>query len=490
MEVGSTVRAVRSTRVLQGSELQPAVVVIKNGKIQQILADSDVSGPEVLDVGDSVVMPGLVDSHVHVNEPGRTTWEGFWSATRAAAAGGVTTIVDMPLNSIPPTTTLSNFQEKLREASGKCFVDTAFWGGVIPGNQSELRPMIGAGVAGFKCFMIHSGVDEFPHVSHADLHTAMKQLQGTGSVLLFHAEKEIEDATQTSGDPCHYSTFLQSRPDEMETEAIRIVTQLCLQYQVQCHIVHLSSARPLELIQEARNAGAPVTVETTHHYLSLRAEDIPAGATQYKCCPPIRSRANQEELWSALKAGHIDMVVSDHSPCTADLKRLDTGDFTQAWGGISSLQFGLPLFWTYASEKGFGLPDVVRLLSQKPAEMCRLDHLKSRLAPGFDADLVIWDPEREFKIIEENIHHKNKLTPYLGMKLRGTVRGTVVRGRLVFWEGRFSPEPLDNICSSTRGTRLSCRETCVQTGAKQPGIWSIINVSGHARLTSLSLGRH
>ncbi|XP_033821577.1 allantoinase, mitochondrial [Periophthalmus magnuspinnatus] len=442
MELGSPVRAIRSTRVLRGSELQPAMVVIKDGKIHQILTDSNISGTEVLDVGDSVVMPGLVDSHVHVNEPGRTTWEGFWTATRAAAAGGVTTIVDMPLNSIPPTTTLENFQEKLREAAGKCFVDTAFWGGVIPGNERELQPMIRAGVAGFKCFMIHSGVDEFPQVTDSDLHTAMKQLQGTGTVLLFHAEREIQDATQDLRDPCQYSTFLQSRPDEMETEAIRIVTQLCLQYHVRCHIVHLSSARPLKLIQEARDAGAPITVETTHHYLSLRAEDVPAGATQFKCCPPIRSSANQEELWSALKAGDIDMVVSDHSPCTPDLKRLETGDFTEAWGGISSLQFGLPLFWTSASQRGFVLEDVVRLLSQKTAEMCRLDHIKSRLVPGFDADLVIWDPEKEFEIIEENIHHRNKLTPYLGMKLRGTVRGTVVRGKLVFWEGRFSPEPL------------------------------------------------
>lgn len=442
MELGSRVRAVRSSRVLLGSELRPAVVTLNNGKIQQILTESKVSAEEVLDVGDSVVMPGLVDCHVHVNEPGRTLWEGFWTATRAAAAGGVTTIVDMPLNSIPPTTTLANFQEKLREATGKCFVDTAFWGGVIPGNELELQPMVRAGVAGFKCFMIHSGVDEFPHVTDSDLHTAMRHLQGTGTVLLFHAEREVQDATQDSGDPCQYSTFLQSRPDMMETEAIRIVTQLCLQYQVRCHIVHLSSAEPLKLIREARAAGAPVTVETTHHYLSLSAEDVPAGATQFKCCPPIRSAANQEELWSALKAGDIDMVVSDHSPCTPDLKRLETGDFTQAWGGISSLQFGLPLFWTSSSKRGFALPDVVRLLSENPARMCRLDLLKSRLAPGFDADLVIWDPEREFEIMEENIQHRNKLTPYLGMKLQGAVRGTVVRGRLVFWEGQFSPEPL------------------------------------------------
>ncbi|KAG7470184.1 allantoinase, mitochondrial-like [Solea senegalensis] len=343
MELGSTLSAVRSTRVLIGDRLCPAVVTMRGGKIHEILPESNCSvtaHTEVLDVGDSVVMPGVVDCHVHVNEPGRTSWEGFWTATRAAAAGGVTTIVDMPLNSVPPTTTLDHFHEKLQEATGKCFVDTAFWGGVIPGNQPELRPMIHAGVAGFKCFLIHSGVEEFPHVTDSDLHAAMKQLQGTGSVLLFHAELDVEPKPEETADPRQYSTFLQSRPDVMEMEAIRTVTDLCLQYQVRCHIVHLSSAKPLTLIQRARQAGAPLTVETTHHYLSLSAEDIPAGATHFKCCPPIRGAENRELLWSALRDGHIDMVVSDHSPCTPDLKNMESGDFTQAWGGISSLQFG------------------------------------------------------------------------------------------------------------------------------------------------------
>lgn len=428
--------------MLLGQELRPAVLVIKDGKIHQIQPHSTDVACEVLDVGDSVVMPGIVDCHVHVNEPGRTSWEGFWTATRAAAAGGVTTIVDMPLNSIPPTTTLAHFHEKLREATAKCFVDTAFWGGVIPGNQLELRPMIQAGVAGFKCFLIHSGVDEFPHVTETDLHTAMRQLQGTGSVLLFHAETEVAQMSESSGDPAQYSTFLQSRPDVMEVEAIRTVTELCLQYQVRCHIVHLSSAQPLQLIREAREAGAPLTVETTHHYLSLTAEDVPAGATQFKCCPPIRGAENQEQLWSALRAGLIDMVVSDHSPCTPELKKLDSGDFGQAWGGISSLQFGLPLFWSSAHRRGFSLPDVTRLLSQRTAQLCGLDEQKGGLAPGYDADLVVWDPERQFTIKESNVQHKNKLTPYLGTSLQGVVRATVVRGRLVFRDGLFSPEPL------------------------------------------------
>ncbi|KAL6108468.1 uncharacterized protein ACO6RY_18984 [Pungitius sinensis] len=442
MELGSSVGAVRSKRVLLGDQVRPAVIMIKDGKIHQILSDSDFPGGEVMDVGDSVVMPGIVDCHVHVNEPGRVSWEGFWTATRAAAAGGVTTIVDMPLNSLPPTTTVGNFHEKRLEAAGKCFVDTAFWGGVIPGNHLELRPMIQAGVAGFKCFLIHSGVEEFPHVTERDLHAAMAQLQGTGSVLLFHAEVDVQQTTQEDGDPRQYSTFLQSRPDVMEMEAIRTITALCLQYQVRCHIVHLSSAKPLELIQEARQAGAPLTVETTHHYLSLCAEDIPAGATQFKCCPPIRGSVNQEQLWSALKAGQIDMVVSDHSPCTPDLKKLVNGDFTEAWGGISSLQFGLPLFWSSASKRGFQLSDVARLLSLQTARLSRLDDRKGSLAPGYDADLVVWDPEKEFEIKEASIHHKNKLTPYLGLTLRGVVCATIVRGHLVYREGSFCPEPL------------------------------------------------
>ncbi|XP_042178533.1 zgc:103559 isoform X2 [Oncorhynchus tshawytscha] len=430
MEPGSTVSAVRSSRVLCGTEIRPALIVIKEGKIHKILPNSSGStgdtaaGSEVLDVGDHLVMPGIVDCHVHVNEPGRTTWEGFWTATRAAAAGGVTTIVDMPLNSIPPTTTLDNFHEKMAAASGKCFVDTAFWGGVVPGNQF-----------------------------HAERDTPLPSGKEERDTPL-PSGKEERDVPLPSeeADPKEYSTFLKSRPDVMELEAIRTVTELCLKYQVHCHIVHLSSAQPLALIQAAKQAGAPLTVETTHHYLSLSAEHIPAGATQFKCCPPIRGVANQEQLWSALKAGQIDMVVSDHSPCTPDLKRLDSGDFTQAWGGISSLQFGLSLFWTSASKKGFTLPDVVRLLCQRTAQLCRLDNQKGSLVPGHDADLVIWDPEKEFEVKDASIHHKNKLTPYLGLTLLGEVSVTIVRGRVVYKQGSFSPTPLGKHLLLPQGT--------------------------------------
>ncbi|XP_033895055.3 allantoinase, mitochondrial isoform X1 [Acipenser ruthenus] len=448
MEPGSSLKVIKSQRVFLSNEICPALIIIKDGKISEIVTGSDretTTSCEVLDVGESLVMPGIVDSHVHVNEPGRTDWEGYWTATRSAASGGVTTIVDMPLNSIPPTTTLQNFRTKLEAASGKCFVDTAFWGGVVPGNQSELRPMIRAGIPGFKCFMIHSGVEEFPHVSESDLHAAMAQLQGTGSVLLFHAETELEDQRIENEDPCEYSAFLNSRPDSMEVEAIQTVSQLCLQYQVQCHIVHLSSAKALDIVKAARKAGAPLTVETTHHYLTLSAEHIPPGATLFKCCPPIRTQDNQEKLWSALRDGHIDLVVSDHSPCTADLKKLETGDFMKAWGGISSLQFGLPLFWTSARKRGFSIPEVVKFLCQKPAELCRLGNRKGSFLPGFDADIVIWDPEKEFEVTEACIHHKNKLTPYLGCRLYGEVFATLVRGKIVYLKGKFSPNPLGEL---------------------------------------------
>ncbi|XP_074163769.1 allantoinase, mitochondrial-like [Sminthopsis crassicaudata] len=448
MEVGSQVTVVRSNRVVINDAVIPAEIVIAGGQIAQILpigSRVQSQGEKVLDAGNLVVMPGVVDSHVHINEPGRTAWEGFHSATRAAAAGGITTLVDMPLNCQPPTTTLENFHSKLRAARRQCHVDVAFWGGLIPGNADELKPMMEAGVPGFKCFMIDSGVKEFPHVSIQDLHVAMRELQGTDCVLLFHAEEELDLGKPVSGEPSEYSTFLASRPDAMEVKAIQTICELCLQYKVRCHIVHLSSAQALPIIQEARRKGAPLTVETTHHYLSLEATGVPHGGTQYKCCPPIRSKKNQDQLWRALQKGDIDLVISDHSPCTADLKHLDSGDFLRAWGGISSLQFGLPLFWTSARLRGFTLPDVVRFMCENPAKLSGLETQKGSLRPGQDADLVIWDPDKELEVNERMIQHKNKLTPYLGFRLLGEVFATVVRGNLVYLNGEFSPTPLGNL---------------------------------------------
>ncbi|XP_068136750.1 allantoinase, mitochondrial-like isoform X2 [Hyperolius riggenbachi] len=444
--VGSQINVIRSKRVIMGSKVSSADIVISDGKISRILpwgkqAQALTTAAELLDVGNLVVMTGVIDPHVHVNEPGRMDWEGYRTATLAAAAGGITTIVDMPLNSLPPTTSVSNFNTKLQAAEGQCYVDVAFWGGVIPDNQVELVPLLQAGVVGFKCFLINSGVPEFPHVGLKDLHTAMSELQGTNSVLLFHAELEIPKQEVDTGDPAQYETFLASRPDDMEVAAVELVANLCLQYKVRCHIVHLSSAKSLAIIRRAKSAGAPLTVETTHHYLSLSSEHIPPGATYYKCCPPVRGQSNKEALWNGLLQGHIDMVVSDHSPCTPDLKLLKEGDFQKAWGGISSLQFGLSLFWTSARVRGFCLPDVPRFLSENPAELCGLGDRKGSIKVGYDADLVIWDPDSEFQVQRKDIHHKNKLTPYLGFLLQGEVVATLVRGTLVYYKGKHAAKP-------------------------------------------------
>ncbi|EDO49158.1 predicted protein [Nematostella vectensis] len=386
-------------------------------------------------------MPGVVDSHVHINQPGRTQWEGFETATQAAASGGITTLVDMPLNSIPPTTTVQGLKAKMQSAQGKCWVDVAFWGGVIPGNQDELQDMIRMGVRGFKCFLIHSGVEEFPHVSEAGVCTALEKMRGFGSVLLFHAEVD-EGIPVPKDDKQKYDTFLKTRPESMENKAIEMVIHLCDHYRVPCHIVHLSSGSALDSIRSARSSGIPLTVETTHHYLSLTAEEVPDGATQYKCCPPIRDRSNQEVLWNAVKFRDIDLVVSDHSPCTPDLKLLDQGDFIGAWGGISSLQYGLSLFWSGARCRGLGLHDVVRVLCEQPSKLCSLQHRKGMISVGKDADFVIWDPNEEFMVKSSDIRHRNKVTPYAGKKLFGRVHQTILRGQVVFSGNTVHEEPL------------------------------------------------
>lgn len=399
----------------------------------------------LVDAGDAVLMPGLVDTHVHVNEPGRTHWEGFATATRAAAAGGVTTLVDMPLNSIPPTTTQTGFAAKLAAAHGQCWIDVAFWGGVVPGNTPELAPLSAAGVRGFKCFLVPSGVDEFSHVTEANLREAMPELAAHGSILLVHAEvpEPIENAVASlvGSDPRDYQTFLRSRPRASENEAVAMMVRLCRETKARVHIVHHSSADALPLLRAARAEGLPLTVETCPHYLTFAAEEIPDGATHYKCCPPVRERENRERLWAALKDGTIDMVVSDHSPCTIDLKLIETGDFLQAWGGIAGVQFGLPLIWTGAHARGFSLRELTRWMSEAPAQLAGLDKRKGRLARGYDADIVIWHPEREFKVAPEAIHFRHKLTPYTGMNLRGVVEATYVRGTKVYGQGQFASNP-------------------------------------------------
>ena len=413
--------------------LKPATVIVENGKVVEVLDGLvDVEGADhVIDAGEDILMPGLVDSHVHINEPGRTDWEGFSTATRAAAAGGVTTVVDMPLNSLPPTTTVENMMVKVNAAKGQCWVDVGFWGGVIPGNSASLKAMVGLGVPGFKCFLIHSGVDEFPAVNKEQALEALEQLKNTGATLLFHAECEV-DGTDDSGDPAEYNTFLESRPPAMEISAIQLVIDICRSSKVPCHIVHLSAAEALPLIKAARAEGLPLSVETCHHYLNLTAEEIPARATQFKCCPPIRSSTNQEALWQAVIDGHIDMLVSDHSPCTPDLKKPGVKDFMDSWGGISSLQFGLSLFWGQADKRNLTLQSLNRLMSQAPARLAGLSHRKGQISPGFDADFVIWAPEQTSVVTVENIQHKNKITPYLNRTLQGVVLKTILAGKVIY----------------------------------------------------------
>ncbi|HEX5703795.1 MAG TPA: allantoinase AllB [Pyrinomonadaceae bacterium] len=438
----ATELVIRGRRVATEHGVGPASVHITRGYISSISIFEDVpAGADLVEAFDSIVMPGLVDTHVHVNEPGRTHWEGFETATRAAAAGGVTTIVDMPLNSIPATTTPEAFDAKMKAAAGKLHVDTAFWGGVVPGNTSELANLWETGVVGFKCFLIHSGVDEFPNVTEKDLREAMPELARLGALLIVHAELPgpVEACCQTASQlPVRsYETFLRSRPREAENEAIATMIRLCRETGCRVHIVHHSSADALPMLRQAKSFGLPITAETCPHYLHFAAEEIPDGATEFKCCPPIRESENREQLWNALRDGTLDFVVSDHSPCPPDMKLPEEGDCMNAWGGISSLQLRLPIMWTEASARGFMIEDLVRWLCREPARQVGLEILKGAIKDGCDADIVIWNPDREFKVEPAMLHHRHKLTPYNGEVLRGVVEKTFLRGQMVYDDGRF-----------------------------------------------------
>ncbi|KAH7888681.1 hypothetical protein F5I97DRAFT_736463 [Phlebopus sp. FC_14] len=453
----------RNVLLPESDDPRPATITVdvESGKItaidlQYVGGDADqVDGSgssfQLLDVGANTLLPGLVDAHVHLNEPGRTEWEGFWTGTRAAVSGGITTVVDMPLNSIPPTTTLKNLEIKRSTANGQCWADVAFWGGVIPGNQEHLKPMVAAGVKGFKCFLIESGVEvrsynlfwllltrrkEFPCVSEHDLLGHIEELCDEPTVLLFHAELEDSSAathTDQALNRTYYQTFLSSRPEDLEVHAIALITRLQEAYRdLRCHIVHLSAASALPIIIAAKARGLKLTVETCFHYLCLSADGIPNGRPEFKCCPPIRDESNRRLLWQALMDGAIDCVVSDHSPCVAELKKLEEGDVVGAWGGINSLGLGLSLLWTEGAKRGAKLGQVIRWMSQKTAEHVGLTAIKGSLAVGLDADLVIWDPEAEFKVSKEQFYFKNKLSAYDGLTLKGVVQQTFLRGRLVY----------------------------------------------------------
>ncbi len=419
----------RARRLVTAAGEGSGCVGVAGGRIAAITPlEAGLDGRRVIELGDDVVLlPGLVDSHVHVNEPGRTEWEGFASATRAAAAGGVTTIIDMPLNSIPPTVDMAALEVKRKSAAGQCFVDVGFWGGAVPGNLGELRGLQDAGVFGFKCFLVHSGVDEFPPLRPSDLDGYMETLRGFDGLLIVHAE----DSTAIDQAPsCHggrYLDFLSSRPRAAENVAVAQVIQAAGRTGTRAHILHLSSSDALPMLASARRDGVRVTAETCPHYLVLTAEEVPDGATQFKCCPPVREASNRELLWQGLADGAIDCVVSDHSPCTPELKRLDVGDFGLAWGGISSLELGLPVVWTKARRRGFSLTDVVRWMAEGPARLLGLQR-KGRIALGGDADFCVFAPDEAFVVDPERLHHKNPLTPYDGHRLLGVVRGTWLRG--------------------------------------------------------------
>ena len=417
-----------------------ATLEIEDGRIAGILPYADADSAAVaIDAGDLVVMPGIVDTHVHVNEPGRTTWEGFDSATRAAAAGGITTVVDMPLNSVPPTTTVEGFAAKRQAAAGQCHVDVGFWGGVVPGNASELAALGRAGVLGFKCFLSPSGVEEFQHVAEADLREAMPVLAVTGLPLLVHAElPERLVAVQPGADPARYGSWLATRPPEAEEAAVALLVSLAREFAVCVHVVHVAAAEAVALLARARTAGVPVTAETCPHYLSFCAERIPDRGVEFKCAPPIREMHHREALWEALRHGVLDLVATDHSPAPPDVKRIGDGDFLAAWGGIASLQLSLPVVWTEASARGCSIEDVSRWLSASPARLAGIDRAKGRIVPGADADLVFWDPGAEFVVRADLLEHRHKTTPYDGRRLRGRVRRTVLRGRTVYDDGRFA----------------------------------------------------
>ena len=419
----------RSRRTVLPEGERSAALAIRDGVIRAIAPyDALLSASQDLDFGGLALLPGLVDTHVHVNEPGRTEWEGFASATRAAALGGVTTLIDMPLNSLPPTLDPEALEIKRKSAEAKCAVDVGFWGGAVPGNASQLAPLHNRGVFGFKCFLADSGVPEFPPLDRAEMEDALRIVAELDSILIVHAEDAdtLHDAPAPTGRS--YAGFLASRPPEAETTAVAAVIEAARRTGGRAHILHLASAAALPLIARAKAEGVRVTAETCPHYLTFSAEAIRDGATDHKCCPPIRNMEDRERLWAALGEGLIDCVVSDHSPCTAELKRQDTGDFGAAWGGIASLQLGLSAVWTEAAIRGFALPDVVDWMARRTADLVGLQTRKGRIAVGCDADFVVFDPNARTTVDATRLAHKNAVTPYDGLTLRGAVQATYLAG--------------------------------------------------------------
>jgi len=451
-------QAFLSRRVVTPEGVRPAAILVDSEKIRAVVSPDQFAagGYEFHDFGEAAILPGLVDTHVHINDPGRAEGAGFETATKAAAAGGYTLLVDMPLNCLPATTTVASLEAKRAAAKGRCRVDWRAWGGVvrdsrINDNQNDIAALAAAGVPGFKCFLVDPGIDGFTMVTEQQLRAALPYLARTGLPLLVHAElpAPIDRATEALADAhwnC-YSTYLRSRPDEAELAAIRMMLSLCREYNFRLHIVHLSTSQALQELRAARSEGLPVSVETCPHYLHFSAETIANGATLTKCAPPIRGRENRERLWQGLRDGTIDMVVTDHSPCPPAMKRLADGNFRTAWGGIASLSVALPLMWTEASTRGFTLLDLARWMAAAPARLAGCDSRKGRIAAGHDADFVVFDPDREFVVAEDRLHYRHPVSPYLGEPLRGVVKATYLRGNPIFSDGEFLGKPSGQECS-------------------------------------------
>ena len=435
--------AIKSNQIVTPSGIINGYVLITHGTITGVLPTID-SGYEydIIDAGNNAVMPGVIDPHVHINQPGRTEWEGFETATKAAITGGVTMLVDMPLNSSPVTTTVAALEEKMAASVSCINTNVGFWGGIVPGNENEIKGLSANGVLGFKAFLTHSGIDDFPNVTEDDLRKAMPMIARYGLPLLVHCEladdmQKVSSTMLGNINPRSYNEYLISRPMDWEDKAIAMMIRLCEEFNCRVHIVHLSSANSIEQITSAKNKGLPLTVETAQHYLYFSAETIPDGNTAYKCAPPIREKANNDLLWQALKNGIIDFVATDHSPAPPELKALETGDFSKAWGGISSIQFALPVLWTAARQRGFSLNDLAKWLCENPAKLSGQKR-KGKIEIGYDADLLILNDQQSFIVTEEIIQHRHKVTPYLGETLIGVVLQTYLKGELVFDNGKIT----------------------------------------------------
>jgi allantoinase len=438
-------------RVVTPTGTRRAALLLDDGPnplIRAICNPSDLPADATIhDLGPLAILPGLVDTHVHINQPGRTEWEGFATATRAAAAGGYTTLVDMPLNCLPETTTVAALEAKRTAAANQCLVDWAAWGGAVADNQAHILPLARAGVPGFKCFLIYPGCEGFAMIDREQLERALPAIAQSGLPLLVHAElaEPIDAAIATlsaaNADWRLYATYLASRPDEAELAAIRLMIHLCRQYGARIHIVHLGTALALPLLAAARAEGLPITAEACPHHLHFAAEDIPDGATTLKCTPPIRSRANREALWQGLRDGTIDLIATDHSPCPPAMKRLDLGRFDLAWGGIASLSLALPVVWTDASQRGFALDDVARWMSSTPAALAGFSPRAGALAPGREATFVVFNPEAQFTVSPDRLHYRHPVSPYMGETLHGVVTATYLRGQPIYRDGSFASTP-------------------------------------------------